>query len=49
MEGPEVPSKAREARSAEGSVGRGAVAPLQYGGLARLETMAPEKNSTNQR
>jgi len=34
MEGPKVPSEAREARSAEGGgVWGGAVAPPQYGGL----------------
>jgi len=51
MEGLKVPSEAREARSAGaprgvGSAGlaRGALAPLQYGGLG---AMPPEKFSKN--
>jgi len=43
MEGPKVPSEARRRearRSAEGGLGRGAVAPPQYGGLGAM----PQKN-----
>ena len=49
MEGPKVPSEAREARSAgapRGGMGRGAVAPPQYGDLG---AMPPENFSKNQR
>ena len=50
MEGPKVPSEAREARSAGAprgvESGEGAVAPPQYGGLG---AMPPENFSKNQR